>query len=356
MRPIWRSLLTVLGLLLANSAWAQQDAIHWHNDLESAKTVARESKRLVLVHFWTPSCVPCKALEANVFSQPGVASAIEQDFVPVKLNADENSATAQSFGITRVPTDVVVTPDGQVVGKLVSPGTPAAYVAEVRTLAAKYAANTGQLYAGAIAGAPAQPQLNNAYSRLQVSPNTPPIIPPTGSGSPNFATVPAATSPIRPAVTQGVPGAIPAMPVSQMVGPQGGAVSNYAMPPLTPPSPQTINNPAAMTAQVSQPQSPITPIGVPAAPPIQPQPTAQSAANPYFAAGAGVGAAAAMPGMPPTSPLPVTPAAAPPAYGRVSASCLGGQFCGASCTGWACCAGSGSGPSVVAGGCAAAGV
>ena len=318
MRPIWRTLVTVLGLLLANPAWAQQDAIHWHNDLESAKTVARESKRLVLVHFWTPSCVPCKALEANVFSQPGVASAIEQEFVPVKLNADENSATAQSFGITRVPTDVVITPDGQVIGKLVSPATPAAYVAEVRTLAAKYAVNTGQLYAGAIAGAPAPPQLNNAYSRLQVSPNTPPIVPPTGSGSPNFATVPAATSPIWPAVNHGVPGAVPAIPVSQTITPQNGTVSNYAMPPLAAASPQTINNPAAMTAQASQPQSPITPIGVPTAPPVQ-QPTAQSAANPYFAAGAGVGAAAAMGGMPPNSPLPATLSAAAPAYGAPAA-------------------------------------
>ena len=74
MRPIWRSLVTVLGLLLANSAWAQQDAIHWHNDLESAKNVARENKRLVLVHFWTPSCVPCKGLRqtflANLASLP----------------------------------------------------------------------------------------------------------------------------------------------------------------------------------------------------------------------------------------------------------------------------------------------
>jgi protein disulfide-isomerase len=313
MRPVWQSLLTVFGLLMATPAWAQQDTIHWHNDLESAKTVARESRRLVLVHFWTPSCVPCKALEQNVFSQPGVASAIEQDFVPVKLNADENSATAQSFGITRVPTDVVITPDGQMVGKLVSPATPAAYVGEVRTLAAKYATNTGQLYAGAISTAPAQqPLLNNAYSRLQVSPNTPPIVPPTGSGSPNFATVPAATSPIRPAMT-------PALPVAQTIGPQNGAASNYAMPPLPQNSPQVTNNPAAMTAQVGQPQSQITPIGGPSAPPVQPQATAQSAANPYFAAGATLGGAASLPGAPPNSPLPVSPAAAPLAYGAPSA-------------------------------------
>src|SRR4051812_10791143 len=92
----WRPLTVVLGLLLAAPALAQ-DAVHWHNDLESAKNVARESKRLVLIHFWTTSCIPCKALEQNVFSQPGVASALEAQVVPVKLNADENPATAQSF-------------------------------------------------------------------------------------------------------------------------------------------------------------------------------------------------------------------------------------------------------------------
>ena len=54
-------------------------------------------------------------LDHTVFNQPGVAGAIEARFVPVKLNANENSATAQGFGITRVPTDVILTPDGQVV-------------------------------------------------------------------------------------------------------------------------------------------------------------------------------------------------------------------------------------------------
>src|SRR5215218_281309 len=120
---IWSTLLAVPATILRASA--QQEAIHWHKDLESAKVVAKETNRLVLVHFWTPSCGPCMALNQNVFNQPGVANAIETQFVPVKLNADENSATATSYGITRVPTDVVVTPDGQMVAKLVSPPTPA---------------------------------------------------------------------------------------------------------------------------------------------------------------------------------------------------------------------------------------
>src|SRR4029077_15367563 len=120
--------------------------------------------------FWTPSCGPCMALNQNVFNQAGVASAIEAQFVPVKLNADENSATATWYGITRVPTDVIVTPDGQIVAKMLCQSTPAAYVAEVTSAAGKFAAKSGQAYAKAAAAAPAPSMLNPAYASLQVSP------------------------------------------------------------------------------------------------------------------------------------------------------------------------------------------
>src|SRR6185295_4342399 len=166
--------------LLAMPAFAQE-AVHWHNDLESAKAVAKQTNRLVLVHFWTPTCGPCMALNQNVFNQPGVANAIETQYVPVKLNADENSATAQMFGITRVPMDVIVTPEGQVVGKLISPPTPAAYVAEVTAAAGKYASRGGQAFAKAAAAAPVQSGLNGAYANLPVSPDTPLAIPQQGN-------------------------------------------------------------------------------------------------------------------------------------------------------------------------------
>lgn len=300
----WRPLTVVLGLLLAAPAWGQ-DAVHWHNDLESAKTVARESKRLVLIHFWTTSCVPCKALEQNVFSQPGVATALESQFVPVKLNADENPATAQSFGITRVPTDVIITPDGQVIGKQVSPATPAAYVAETTSFAQKYAANTGALYAGAISTAPAQSQLspiNSAYSRLQIGPNNPaaglPAVPP-GSASLNFATVQGATSPVAPVASAPIPGALLARPVAQTIPTQPTGVPSYGSPAPPPSAPQMINNPALQAPQAPIAQAPITPIGVPTPPPAQ-------VSNPYLAANLPAQPIAA-PALPqPTSPAPGT--------------------------------------------------
>jgi protein disulfide-isomerase len=160
--------------LLSVPAAAQQPGIRWQPDIESAKVQAQQTGRLVLVHFWTPECGPCLALDQNVFNQPGVAAAIEQRFVPVKLNANENVATASGFGIMRVPTDVILTSDGQEIAKLISPPTPAGYVAEVSQVATLYATRAGQTIGQAAVATPAPARLNAAYAGLQVAPNTVP--------------------------------------------------------------------------------------------------------------------------------------------------------------------------------------
>ncbi len=161
---------------------AQEPGIQWMSDLEAAKAQAKQTGRLVLVHFWTPSCQPCLMLDQTVFNQANVAATLEQRFVLVKLNANENSATAQGFGITRVPTDVIITPDGQVVGKLISPPTPAGYLAEVTQAAANYAVTPGGNYAAAVSQAPMQSafppgaSVNAAYANLPIAPGTVPAM------------------------------------------------------------------------------------------------------------------------------------------------------------------------------------
>jgi thiol-disulfide isomerase/thioredoxin len=54
---------------------AGQEGVRWHHDLEAAKTLARQTDRLVLVHVWTPNCPPCENLDQNVLNQPSVAAA-----------------------------------------------------------------------------------------------------------------------------------------------------------------------------------------------------------------------------------------------------------------------------------------
>jgi YHS domain-containing protein/thiol-disulfide isomerase/thioredoxin len=244
--------LFFVGAMLAAPAAAEHAGVRWQQDIETAKATAKQTGRLVLVHFWTPSCAPCLMLEQNVFNQPGIAGAIEAQFVPVKLNANENSATATGFGITRVPTDVILTPDGQVVGKLISPPTPAAYIAEMSQVANQFATKGGQAFAKAAAAAPVPSQLNSAYANLQVAPDTMPAAtaPSSVSTSDRYAMASTA-SPGLVGSNSFSPGALQSV--------QAGTFAPWSSPSQSP----TTAAPAATTAATPSPSlTPVVPAPV----------------------------------------------------------------------------------------------
>lgn len=59
-------------------------------------------------------------MENEVFSQPGVAGSIEANYVPVRLNFDYAKTTAARYGVTALPTTVIIapTPQGEVLDSI----------------------------------------------------------------------------------------------------------------------------------------------------------------------------------------------------------------------------------------------
>jgi protein disulfide-isomerase len=263
--------------------------VEWQHDLESAKATARETGRLVLVHFWTPTCTPCMKLETTVFNQPGVANALQAQFVPVKLNANDHPEIAQSFGITRVPTDVILSADGQVVDKFISPPTAVTYVAEATQRARQHTTRLGGAFAQAAAVAPVPSKINTAYAGLQIPPNTPAALDAqsvnlnpgwTATQTNPFAATTAVTasataaSPVLPPVA---PAALAPKSVPDPFG-QVPQVSHEVVTPQIPPrqfaNPYAASPPSGATAQ--------TPAGAaatsqPSAPPVDPRALAPNA-------------------------------------------------------------------------------
>ncbi len=159
---------TIAFATLAASALAQP-GINWQTDFEAAKQQAAAQNKLLLVHFWTPSCGPCRVLDNAVFNQENVAHVVATDYVPVKLNANENANLATSLGITRVPTDVVLTPQGQIVDKFVSQQQPMAYIAQISKVATDYKSTTGRQFQQVTANNGMSQPVNSAYADLSVA-------------------------------------------------------------------------------------------------------------------------------------------------------------------------------------------
>lgn len=165
----------VLCTLLAAARFANAEAVQWRTDVTKARQEASQSGKLLLMHFYTDVCGPCKALDKTVFNQQTVSSALETNYIPVKINAFHSQELVKAYGLTRVPTDVIITPDGDVVKVMISPKTPMGYIGTMAEVASTHRAKTNH-YAQVAAAAPSPSYVAQGSTNLPPAATTTPAL------------------------------------------------------------------------------------------------------------------------------------------------------------------------------------
>jgi YHS domain-containing protein/thiol-disulfide isomerase/thioredoxin len=91
--------------------------IAWQRDLRTAISQAASSRRLILLHFTAPWCGPCREMEQTTMTDPNLNRMIQMNFIPVKINLDHNPTLARQYGVTGIPAQMILAPNGQLVGR-----------------------------------------------------------------------------------------------------------------------------------------------------------------------------------------------------------------------------------------------
>jgi thiol-disulfide isomerase/thioredoxin len=281
-----------------------QDQMPWQPNLETAQRVAAETNRLVLVHFWAPWCRPCVRMEKDVFANPETAKGLEANFVVVKINADEAPATTRLYGVSSLPSDVIITPNGRLVSQMQSPPTSSQYVTQLNQAAAGHRS---------LAAKPQPPSVQQPAAPANAAPpvNSGAAYPPNPAAQ---AGAGLATSYQPPATQQaaandryaeyftGQPGAAPPPGANPVMPAQAYGASPPAGP--SPPAGDPYASPAAQAPAASPAVPAVDPY---AAPPAAASPAAQPSAHDPYAA-----PASAMTQPPVQNPYAASPPAADP--------------------------------------------
>lgn len=84
-------LLFLVVVSMAMSCFAapppKRSVVHWMGYNEAFEK-AKKAPKLIFVDLYADWCVPCRIMDANVYSDPTVASLLNTRFYAVKLNAD----------------------------------------------------------------------------------------------------------------------------------------------------------------------------------------------------------------------------------------------------------------------------
>ena len=125
------ALLVVLGIFLfwgASPSGAKPTGkINWYDYEEGVKT-AKETRRPIILHFYTDWCTWCKKMDADTFANSRIQEFVNLSFIPIKINPEAKqkvkmegkevnvSELARKFGVRAFPTTIFMEPDGKVIG------------------------------------------------------------------------------------------------------------------------------------------------------------------------------------------------------------------------------------------------
>ncbi len=99
---------------------------------EAVAEAGREGK-IVFLDFYATWCPPCRRLDAVTWKDPEVAAWLEANAIPLKIDAERNTALAERFMVEAYPTLVFLDADGTELRRVLGYRDPAAFLLEARS-------------------------------------------------------------------------------------------------------------------------------------------------------------------------------------------------------------------------------
>jgi thioredoxin-like negative regulator of GroEL len=117
LKNIWLLVLWA-GCFISWPTQLQAQEILWRTDYASARKEAKDKGLPIVLDFGTENCPWCVRLERETLAQPTIAKVVNEQFVPLKINAHYEPNLAEALRIQSYPTVVLADADGRILGTM----------------------------------------------------------------------------------------------------------------------------------------------------------------------------------------------------------------------------------------------
>jgi len=103
-------------ILVSGSALSAGLEVNWNSYQPGMKKIADEDKKGFIL-FYTDRCAYCKMMDQKTFSDDAVITFLNQNFVPIRVDAEEQRDVAKKYGVNKFPNTWFIAEDQSGIGK-----------------------------------------------------------------------------------------------------------------------------------------------------------------------------------------------------------------------------------------------
>jgi uncharacterized protein YyaL (SSP411 family) len=106
------------SLLIFVDRSASSNEIHWHS-YDDGMARGKLEKKKIFLHFTAAWCFYCGVMENEAFKDPTIISSLNENFVPIKVDYDRETATANFYHVQVLPDTIFLSESGKIIGHCV---------------------------------------------------------------------------------------------------------------------------------------------------------------------------------------------------------------------------------------------
>jgi thioredoxin-related protein len=107
--------IAVFCFFVISTGFASISGIIWLSYDDGISTIEKEPKKL-LISFYSEGCDYCKLMEEKTFKDSAIVSYINKNFIPVRVNADNDRNIADIFKIRGFPDTWFMSENKEIIG------------------------------------------------------------------------------------------------------------------------------------------------------------------------------------------------------------------------------------------------